>query len=133
MGIAAINKYFFALVFICLLFCTACGKNHPEQVLESMQAVELAMRMNVDNPEGLFAALDECIVKYKPVWKKSAHLLETKSYESYMREYNLHVEALQKVQLSIINLDLEIQDNLRNDPEMLQKYFQKLEELGARD
>lgn len=133
MGIAAMNKYFFVLLFLCLLFCTSCGKNHTEQVLESMQAVELAMRLNVDNPEGLFAALDQCIEKYKPVWEKSAHLLDTKSYESYMREYNLQVEELRKVQLSIINLDLEIQDNLKDNPEMLQKYYQKLGQLGARN
>lgn len=98
-----------------------------------MQAVETAMRLNVDNPEGLLKALDECIEKYQPVWDKSAHLLESKSYDSYMREYNLQVEELRKVQLSIINLDLEIQDNLRDNPDMLQKYYQKLGQLGAQN
>ena len=97
-----------------------------------MQAVETAMRLNVDNPEGLFKALDECIVKYQPVWDKGLHLLDTRSKDSYMREYNLQVEELRKVQLSIINLDLEIQDHLRDNPEMLQKYYQKLGEIGAR-
>ena len=97
-----------------------------------MQAVEMAMRLNVDNPEGLFAALDECIEKYKPVWEKNINLFDTMSYDAYMRENNLQVDALRNVQLSIVNLDLEIQDNLRNNPEMLQKYYQKLGELGAR-
>lgn len=126
------KHYIYSILFLCLLFCTSCGKNHTEQVLESMQAVETAMRQNVNNPEGLFAALDSCIEKYQPVWDKGAHILDTMSRDSYLREYNLQVEALRKVQLSIINLDLEIQDNLRDNPEMLQKYYQKLGEIGAK-
>ena len=118
-------------ILICCLWLTACGKNQTEQILESMQAVEMAMRLNVDNPEGLFAALDECIQKYQPVWDKSAILMDTMDYDTYLREYNLQVEALREVQLSIINLDLEIQDHLRDNPEMLQKYYQKLAQLGA--
>ena len=132
MGIVAMKKFLFAFIILCLLFCASCGKNQTEQILESMQAVEMAMRLNVDNPEGLFKALDECIEKYKPLWEKNTHLFDTMSYDAYIREYNLQVEDLRKVQLSIVNLDLEIQDNLRDNPEMLQKYYQKLSELGAR-
>ena len=119
------------LLILCCLWLTACSKNQPEQILESMQAVEMAMRLNVDTPEGLFKALDECIQKYQPVWEKSAILLDTMDYDAYVREYNLQVEALRDVQLSILNLDLEIQDHLRDNPEMLQKYYQKLAQLGA--
>lgn len=89
------------------------------------------MRQNVDNPEGLLTELDKCIEQYAPVWEKSAHLLETTSKDSFQREMNLQIVKLRAVSQEIIDLDLEIQDRIQNNPEMLKAYQDRIHRIGV--
>ncbi len=108
----------------------SCGKNHTEMVLESLQAVEYAMRTNLDDPEKMLVELDACIEKYGPVWDKSHHLLETQSKDSYRKEFNLQIVHLREVSREIIDLDLEIQDRLQDQPELLKAYEERVQRIG---
>ncbi len=120
------------MLFFCISLMTSCGKNQSEQILESLQAVETAMRQNVDDPEALFAELDKCIEQYTPVWEKSAHLLETTPKDSFQREMNLQIVKLRAVSQEIIDLDLEIQDRIQNQPELIKAYRDRIQRIGIR-
>ncbi len=127
------KRVIFLLIFVlCLCAFTGCGKNQSELILESLQAVETAMRQNVDNPEKLFAELDECIEKYAPVWEASSHLLEHRTKASFKKEFNLQIEDLRTVSQEIVDLDLEIQDRLKDQPELLKAYGERVRRIGAR-
>lgn len=128
-------KHLFSLIlcFFLALSITSCSKNPFEMQLESLQALEQAMRMNVDNPEALFLALDQCIEKYTPVWEQIAVATEHNSLDTLNRQINLKNEPLREVLNNIIDLDLEIQDRFKNDPELLRAYMERVRRIGTRE
>ena len=127
-------KWFCPLALcIALCFLTACGKNTFEKQLEALQAIEKAMRMNVDNPEALFSALDECIEKYTPVWEESSRQMDFRTYESVSRELSLQDEEIRSSMSNIVDLDLEIQDRYEDNPEVLKAYFSRIRKIGIRE
>ena len=121
---------FTAFLLLSLFLLPSCGKNHSEMVLESLQAIEYVMRTNLDDPEKMLIELDACIEKYGPVWEKSHHLLETRSKDSYRKEFNLQIAQLRKTTSEIIDLDLEIQDRLQDRPELLKAYEERVQRIG---
>lgn len=125
-------KYLLLAAFSALYLFTlpSCAKNHSEMVLESLQAIEYAMRTNLEDPEKLLTELDACIEKYGPVWEKSHHLLETRTKDSYKKEVNLQIVKLRATAREIIDLDLEIQDRLEDRPELLKAYEERVKRIG---
>lgn len=112
-----------------LVFC-GCGKTQAEQLLESYDALGMAMRMNMDNPEALFQAMDDCIEKYGPVWEANRRILETRSSDSVDRELNLYETDLRASMLEMINLDLEILDRYQDRPDLIKAYQTRVQRIG---
>lgn len=112
------------------LLLISCGKNPSENQLESLIAVETALRMNVDNPDEMFRALDACIEQYRPVWQTMGHLHESRSEDSIKKEQGLQEAKIRDVMLRIVDLDLEIQDRYLSQPEILKAYHERISKIG---
>ena len=119
------------LIASALLF-SACAKPQADQVLDSLAEIETAMRLNVNDPDKLFLALDDCIEKYKAVWANSDKQNLEKDRDKLSQAYDIRAERIRKLTQSIVNLDLEIQDRLIDDPDRLRAYENRVSRIGFR-
>lgn len=114
------------------LLLSACAKPQADQVIESLAAIENAMRLNVNDPDKLFTELDVCIEKYQPVWAKSDLQNHVSDRDKVTQEYEIRAEKIRRHTFNIINLDLEIQDRLIDDPVRLKAYESRVARIGFR-
>lgn len=109
---------------------SGCGKTQAAHLLESYEAVSMAMRVNMENPDAVLAALDDCIVKYGEFWETTRRSLETRSPEALDREMNQYDAEFRAIIIELLNLDLEFQDRFYDRPEVLQAYYSRLKRIG---
>ena len=112
------------------LLLSACAKPQADQ--ESLAAIENAMRLNVNDPDKLFTELDACIEKYQSVWAKSDLQNHVTDRDKVTQEYEIRAEKIRRHTFNIINLDLEIQDRLIDDPVRLKAYESRVARIGFR-
>ena len=105
-----------------------CNKGTAKQDLESLKCIENAMHRNMDEPESLFSDLDACIEKYHSVWE--IPIDEIKYYYDLDREYSIYGTELKSTIQNIIDLDLAIQDHLKDKPELRKEYLKRIERIG---
>lgn len=119
-------------IFLCLWVVSGglfgCGDTQAKQLLNSYEAVSMAMRMNMEDPEAVLSALDKCIEKYGPLWEASRQ--STRSPEALDREMSQFDAEMREVIIELLDLDLEFQDRFRDNPEVIQAYMTRLERIG---
>ncbi|MBR4985168.1 MAG: hypothetical protein IKY83_05475 [Proteobacteria bacterium] len=119
------------LLIACTLLVSACEKPQADQIYESLTAIENAMRTHINEPEKLLTALDDCIDQYQDVWANSKVQEQTADRERLTQEYDIRADKLRQVMIHLVNLDLEIQDRLLDDPEMLRAYEARIARIGT--
>lgn len=125
------------MLILLAFLCVACHPSYISEMVEADQELEYVLRANLEDPDALLAALDAYIDKYQPLWDKNAeHLkLEGKDLErvdaKYDREINVVGARVREIFLNIVDLDLEIQDRLQNDPQKLRDYQARIMKIGV--
>ena len=122
------KKYIISIFILSMIAFFGCSKGAAKQDLESLKCIENAMHRNIDQPESLFSELDVCIEKYHPVWENPVD--EVKYQDSLEREYNIYGAELKATIQNIIDLDLAIQDQLKDKPELRKEYMKRIERIG---
>ena len=82
-------------------------------------------------PDKLMPALDAYIAKNREVWCRVVAAEESAKIEDIDRDHAMHEKQIVEVLNKILNLDLVIQDNLRDDPEALSAYMQRVANIGC--
>ena len=123
-------KFFLTLILFCACAFCGCADKYAVQTTQSMQELETILRRNVDHPDNLIPALDAYIEKYQDLWNRNQHVLELHSVNSIKREVNVQLKYLDESYRNILDLDLEIQDTLQDNPEMLHAYQERVRRIG---
>ena len=122
------KKHIISICIVSMIVFFGCNKGTAKQDLESLKCIENAMHRNMDEPESLFSDLDACIEKYHSVWE--IPIDEIKYYYDLDREYSIYGTELKSTIQNIIDLDLAIQDHLKDKPELRKEYLKRIERIG---
>ena len=125
-------KYKYIIFSILALLCTTiygCQKEPVSRILESMQCFETAMRTNVDKPEPLLQSMDNCIEQYQDVWTEARTELMNNRPSTVDRQLNVNSVEINHTVQNIIDLDLAIQDHLKDNPQMLSAYMERIRRI----
>lgn len=111
---------------------TACSPSPAQQLLDSYRDLASVMERYADDPLHLFDAMDDCIARYQPLWQKT-HALDTsdeREKSAVEKSFQMHKQDFYDEILNLVNLDLQIQDQLKNDPELLRAYMERIQKIG---
>ena len=114
-----------------MLLCTACAPDPWDQVIGTLCEIETVMRQNVDNPDRLMTELDRVIVSSGPVLEDAHRRIINGSASEGERKLNVNKKRLLEITGNITDLDLEIQDRLKDDPQKLNAYIERVNRLGV--
>ena len=120
----------FFILFIVSMMVTSCSKEPIKLVLDSMHCMENAMRINLDKTEALLSEMDVCIEKYRPIWEQTPDLYSQYSDESLRKEIIIYVTEYNKTLQHIMDLDLAIQDRLKDNPQMRAEYMKRINAMN---
>ena len=123
------NQYIIWIVLFLCIILSGCQKEPVSRILESMQCFETAMRQNVDKPDPLLKSMDNCIEKYQDVWTEARTELMQSRTTTVDRQLNVHSAQINQTIQNIIDLDLAIQDHLKDDPQMLSAYMDRIRRI----
>ena len=122
---------FLTILFLaCTLLFAACAEKHSVQMTKSVQELETILSSHVEDIDGMLPELDAYIVKYQPLWDRNFHIFERMNGDDVVRELSTQLKTLDESYLHILNLDLEIQDILRDDPVRLKAYQDRIRRIG---
>ena len=116
------------VLFVGLTIC-GCQKDPVSRILESMHCFETAMRVNVDKPDTLLQSMDACIDKYQDVWTEARTKLINSRPSAVDRQLNVNSVEINRTTQNIIDLDLAIQDHLKDNPQMLSAYMNRIRRI----
>lgn len=123
------KKYIISIFILSMIGFFGCSSQRSaKQDLESLKCIETAMHRNVDQPETLLSELDICIEKYHSMWEITRD--EDKYHDLIEREYNVYSTELKHTIQNIVDLDLAIQDQLKDKPELRKEYIKRIERIG---
>ena len=124
---------FIAIILYALVFLSvSCAPDPWEQVVGTLDEIETVMRQNVEDPDKLIAELDRVIETKHPVIKEAhQRIIYEDSISKGERKLNVNKKKLLDVVSRITDLDLEIQDRLRDDPQKLNAYMERVNQLGV--
>ncbi len=94
-----------------------------------MHCFETAMRVNVDKPDTLLQSMDACIDKYQDVWTEARTKLINSRPSAVDRQLNVNSVEINRTTQNIIDLDLAIQDHLKDNPQMLSAYMNRIRRI----
>ena len=116
-------------MFLSLVLASGCQKDPVVQFVESLQFIESAMDRNLDGSEKLLVEMDACIEKYKDVWAKTNELFSNPNDDSIDRSVNVQGKQIRDIMQHIIDMDLAIQDNYQDNPQMMSAYLQRIQRI----
>jgi len=88
------------------------------------------MRQNRLNPDALTLKLDQWVKENQPAWEKIRREYAQLSETGIERELGAYEKRIRQTMTNILDLDLEIQDRLRNDPQRMADYQQAFRRTG---
>ncbi len=118
------------LLTVYLLLASACAKSPEYVLLDSFDDIESIMRDNVEDPDTLIQKLNEYSAAHHDDWQNMINKFETIGEENVTRALDQHQERLRQTLLNIVNLDLEIQDRLQDDPVRMTAYQKAIHDLS---
>ena len=122
----------FCLVFIslCMLWTASCARDPWGDIVSTLNDVEFAMRTHVDDPDVLISELDRIIEKSGPALAEAHRQIDNTDQMTRERWLNIYKKDLLSTITRITDLDLEIQDRLKDNPEKLNAYISRINRLG---
>ncbi len=124
----------FILVFISLMLAFGLGACAPKPevtLVDSLKSIESVMRKNLEEPDRLIAELGAYADANQQAWVDMKRAFNAMSRDDYMRIIDHKQDDIRELMLKIMNLDLEFQDQLRNDPVRLAAYMATLKKIGV--
>lgn len=119
------------LLLLFVSFATmACTPEPSVRLLESLKAIEIVMQDNATQPELLVVELESCIKKHQDIWAELIQKFDGYSEDQLMRELGARESELRIVMTHILDLDLEIQDRIANQPELRDRYLAAIRSIG---
>ncbi|MCL2326630.1 MAG: hypothetical protein FWC40_09080 [Proteobacteria bacterium] len=109
----------------------ACSPAPSAQVLESLNSIESIMRQNRRDPDALILKLGHWANENQLAWEKIRNEYAQLSETGIERELSAYEKRIRQTMTNILDLDLEIQDRLRNDPERMSGYQQAFRRTGV--
>jgi len=124
-------KWLLSIVCAAMFLCIACAPDPWDQVLGTLDEVESVMRLNVEDPDKLISELDRVIETSRPVLRDAHRRIIHGSASEGERKLNVKKQKFLDVVNRITDLDLEIQDRLKDDPQKLNAYIARVNQLGV--
>ncbi len=124
-------KWLLSLICAAMFLCIACAPDPWDQVLGTLDEVETVMRVNVEDPDKLLSELDRVISSSRPVLRDAHSRIINGSVSEGERKLNVNKQRFLDVVSRITDLDLEIQDRLKDDPQKLNAYIERVNQLGV--
>lgn len=124
----------FILGFICLIlaFCLgACAPKPEVTLVDALQNIESIMRKNMEEPDRLIAELGAYADANQQAWAEMKRTFNAMSRDDYMRIIDHKQDDIREGMLKIMNLDLEFQDQLKNDPKRMAAYMAAVKKIGV--
>ena len=120
-------------LILCLVafLLISCAPDPWDQVVGSLNELETVMRQNVEDPDKLIVELDRLIETKQPELRDAHQRIINGSVSTGDRKLNANKQKLLDVIVRITDLDLEIQDRLRDDPQKLYAYMKRVNQLGV--
>lgn len=126
------KRFIFAcLLCLCALLSVGCNRSLSKDLLASYEELEQIMTLYASNPEKLMPALDAYIADNRAVWCRVVNSEGVADSDDIARDYSMYEKQITKVLSRIVNLDLAIQDNLRDDPEAFRAYMKRVANIGC--
>lgn len=114
-------KLLVAAILCAFVFC-ACSSEPIDVVYDSYVSMEHIMRKNIDDPDALIAEMNTFVEANRDKIKEARKAFDEMGKDRKLRMIDQRLDELNVVTLRIVNLDLEIQDRLQNDPAKLEAY-----------
>jgi len=89
------------------------------------------MRQNRRDPDALILKLGHWANENQLAWEKIRNEYAQLSETGIERELSAYEKRIRQTMTNILDLDLEIQDRLRNDPERMSGYQQAFRRTGV--
>ena len=110
------------VAIVCVFVFCACASEPIDVVYDSYVSMEHIMRKNIDDPDALIAEMNTFAEANREKIKEARKAFDEMGVDHKLRMIDHRLDELNVVTLRIVNLDLEIQDRLQNDPAKLDAY-----------
>lgn len=114
-----------------MVFSAGCKRSYSKDLLGSYEELERIMSLYSAQPDKLMPSLDAYIAKNREVWCRVVAAEDSAKMEDIDRDHAMNEKQIVEVLNKILNLDLVIQDNLRDDPKALSAYMQRVANIGC--
>lgn len=122
---------FIVLCCLAVVFSAGCSRSYSKDLLGSYEELERIMSVYSAQPDKLMPALDDYIARNREVWCRVVEAESRVDSDTIDRDYSMNEKQIVEILKKILNLDLVIQDNLRDDPEALRAYMQRVANIGC--
>ena len=118
------------LAVLLFTLLTGCSKDPLERSIERFDALTAVLEANKHDPGRLLTEFDTFLKDNNAGWIADRAELEALDTESQGKLEAKHEREMERAFKAFMDVSLEIQERLKNDPQTLQAFVERLDAIG---
>lgn len=127
-----LHRHSITLLALVLLFALVAGCSHDplERSIERFDALTVLLEANKSEPEKLLTEMDKFLETHNAEWSADRAELEAMDRDTQTKLEAKHEREMERAFKAFMDVSLEIQENLKDNPEALHAFVERLDKIG---